>query len=77
RYCSCCRHHAGTVRRLISFGNLSMKSILERGCFFYAFFEKGIFPFEAGLRCQGGTQEERKPDVPTGRRGYDEFHKPL
>ena len=33
-YCSCCRHHAGTVRRLISFGNLSMKSILERGCFF-------------------------------------------
>ena len=60
RYCSCCRHHAGTVRRLISSGNLSMKSILERGCFFYAFFEKGIFPFEAGLRCQGGTQEEKE-----------------
>ena len=54
-----------------------MKSILERGCFFYAFFGKGIFPFGAGLRCQGGTQEERKPDVPTGERGHDESHKPL
>ena len=55
-----------------------MKSILERGCFFYAFFEKGIFPFEAGLRCQGGTQEERKPDVSDrGEGGHDESHKPL
>ncbi|WP_273097474.1 hypothetical protein, partial [Dialister succinatiphilus] len=61
----------------ISSGNLSMKSILERGCFFYAFFGKGIFPFGAGLRCQGGTQEERKPDVPTRGRGHDESHKPL